>query len=92
MASSSGTEAKVLDAIARLKFPVKKQISRALGISMEYVDYLLNYLRRKGLLLYNKGRYFLPGARRRKAGVLRKIKKKRKSGRKKPCLPAGRKR
>ncbi|MBI5701009.1 hypothetical protein HZC34_04075 [Candidatus Saganbacteria bacterium] len=81
--ASGGTEAKVLDVIARLKFPDRRQICRALGISIEYVDYLLNYLRRKGRLLYNKGRYFLPGARRRKVGVLRKIRKKRKPGRKK---------
>jgi len=81
--ASGGTEAKVLEAIKRLKFPYKRQISLALGISMEYVDYLLNYLRRKGLLLYSKGRYFLPGARKRKIGVLKETKKKRKSGRKK---------
>ena len=81
--ASSGTEGKVLDVIARLKFPDKRQISKALSISIEYVDYLLNYLRRKGLLLYSRGRYFFPGARKKKVSVLKKTKKKRKPGRNK---------
>ena len=55
----SGTEAEIINSVARLKEATKEQIRRLLGFSLGYIGFLCQYLVRKGYLTLNKGRYSL---------------------------------
>ena len=55
----SGTEADIINTVARLGEATKDQIRRSVGFSLEYVDYLCRYLVRKGYLTSANGYYYL---------------------------------
>lgn len=57
----SGTEADIVNSVARLREATKDQIRRNVGFSLEYIDYLCQYLVRKEYLNFSKGRYSLTG-------------------------------
>lgn len=57
----SGTEADVINSVARLKEATKDEIRREIGFSLYYVGFLCQYLVRKGYLIFSKGRYSLTG-------------------------------
>ena len=57
----SGTEADVINSVARLKEATKDEIRREIGFSLYYVGFLCQYLVRKGYLNFSKGRYSLTG-------------------------------
>lgn len=66
-----GNEEKIVAIVTRLLSASPEQISKAVGLSLDYVEYLSNYLAKKGKLTLSQGRYFVPGSRERKrAGVL----------------------
>ncbi len=55
----SGTEGDILNTVARLGQASKQEIRRELGLSLEYIDFVCQYLVRKGHLTFAKGRYSL---------------------------------
>ena len=81
-----GNEEKIVETVTRLLSASREQISKSVGLSLAYVEYLSNYLVKKGKLRNIRGRYFVPGSRGRKrdAVLVRKSSpiKKRKSVRK----------
>lgn len=58
----SGTEADIINAVARLREATKDQIRRDVGFSLEYVEFLCRHLVRKGYLALYNGRYSLAEA------------------------------
>lgn len=58
----SGTEAEIINSIARLKEATKDQIRRKVGFSSAYIELLCRYLVRKGYLNFSQGRYSLAKA------------------------------
>jgi len=58
----SGTEADIINTVARLKEATKDQIRRKVGFSPEYIEFLCRYLVRKGYLTFSNGRYSLARA------------------------------
>jgi hypothetical protein len=58
----TGTEAEIINSIARLEEATKNQISREVGFSSEYVGFLCRILVRKGYLVLRNGRYCLAKA------------------------------
>ena len=55
----SGTEADVINCVARLREATKDQIRRQVGFSLEYIGFLCRELIRKGYLNFSHGHYFL---------------------------------
>jgi len=55
----SGTEADIINCVARLKETTKGQIRRQVGFSLDYIGFLCRYLVRKGYLRFVKGHYSL---------------------------------
>ena len=55
----SGTEAEILNSVARLGKATKDQIRKAIGFSSGYVDLLCRYLVRKGYMALVENRYSL---------------------------------
>jgi len=55
----SGTEADILNSVARLRKATRNQIRKEIGFSLSYVDLLCRYLIRKGYLVYTQGHYYL---------------------------------
>lgn len=55
----SGTEADIINSVARLKEATKNQIRRRVGFSLDYVGFLCEYLVRKGYLNFSDGYYSL---------------------------------
>ncbi len=60
----SGTEADIINTVARLREATKDQIRKEVGFSTDYIGFLCQYLVRKGFLKFSNGRYSLS-----KAGV-----------------------
>lgn len=58
----SGTEADIINSVARLKKATKGEIRRHVGFSSGYVGFLCQYLIRKGYLNFSNGHYFLTKA------------------------------
>ncbi len=58
----SGTEAEIINSVARLRKATKHQIKRAVGFSLEYVGFLCRYLVRKGYLVFHNRHYSLANA------------------------------
>jgi len=58
----SGTEAEIINSVARLKEATKGQIKREVGFSSGYVGFLCQYLVRKGYLTFSDRRYSLAKA------------------------------
>jgi hypothetical protein len=58
----TGTEADIINTVARIKEANKDQIRRKVGFSPEYIEFLCRYLVRKGYLTFSNGRYFLARA------------------------------
>ena len=79
----SGTEGKIIDVIARLGVATREQISKAIGFSLDYIEYLLNYLVKKGYLIFGGGRYSLPGRRRKESLQEKPVKKEERPAKKK---------
>jgi len=55
----SGTEADVINCVARLRLAKKDQIRRQVGFSLEYIGFLCRDLTRRGYLVFSEGHYFL---------------------------------
>jgi hypothetical protein len=55
----SGTEADIINSVARLRMATKGQIRRQVGFSLEYIGFLCRELIRKGYLDFSQGHYFL---------------------------------
>jgi len=55
----SGTEADVINSVARLRTASKNQIRRQVGFSLEYIGFLCRDLVRRGFLDFSQGRYSL---------------------------------
>jgi hypothetical protein len=55
----SGTEADIINCVARLKQATKDHIRRDVGFSLDYIGFLCRYLVRKGYLNFSRGRYSL---------------------------------
>jgi len=55
----SGTEADIINCVARLKLAKKDQIRRQVGFSLEYIGYVCRDLIRRRYLGFSKGHYFL---------------------------------
>jgi len=55
----SGTEADIINTVARLRDATKNQIRRNVGFSLEYIGHLCRYLVRKGYLTFANGYYSL---------------------------------
>ena len=55
----SGTEADILNSVARLRTATKDQIRRQVGFSLEYIGFLCRDLIRKGYIAFSHGHYFL---------------------------------
>ena len=55
----SGTEADVINCVARLRLAKKDQIRRQVGFSLEYIGFLCRDLIRRGYLVFSEGHYFL---------------------------------
>jgi len=55
----SGTEADIINCVARLRMAKKDQIRRQVGFSLEYIGFLCRDLIRRGYLRFSEGRYFL---------------------------------
>ncbi len=53
----SGTEADVINAVARLREATKDQIRREVGFSSDYIEFLCRYLVRKGYLNFSNRHY-----------------------------------
>ena len=58
----SGSEAEVVNSVARFKNATKDQLRKELGFSSGYVSFLCKYLIRKGYLTYADRHYSLTGA------------------------------
>lgn len=59
----SGTEADIINCVAKLRMATKDQIRRDVGFSLEYMGYLCRYLVRNGYLNFSQGSYSLAKAR-----------------------------
>jgi|LQYC01.1.fsa_nt_gi hypothetical protein len=55
----SGTEADIINCVARLRLVTKDQIRRQVGFSLEYIGFLCRDLIRRGYLGFSEGHYFL---------------------------------
>ena len=55
----TGTEADIINCVARLRLVTKDQIRRQVGFSLEYIGFLCRDLIRRGYLGFSEGRYFL---------------------------------
>ncbi|MBI4684681.1 MAG: MarR family transcriptional regulator [Nitrospirae bacterium] len=55
----SGTEADIINTVARLKEATKDQLRKEVGFSSDYISYLCGYLVRKGYLNFSDGHYSL---------------------------------
>ncbi len=55
----TGTEADIINCVARLKTATSEQIRRELDFSPGYIDLLCRYLVRKGYLISHKRHYYL---------------------------------
>jgi len=55
----SGTEAEIINSVARLRKASKDQIRREVGFSLDYIGFLCQYLVRKGYLNFLQGHYSL---------------------------------
>ena len=58
----SGTEADIINCVARLRLATKDQIRRDVGFSLDYIGFLCRYLVRKGYLNFSQGHYSLAKA------------------------------
>jgi len=58
----SGTEADIVNSVARLREATKDQIRRKVDFSSAYIELLCRYLVRKGYLNFSQGRYSLAKA------------------------------
>ena len=58
----NGTEAEVINCVARLKEATKDQIRREVGFSLDYIGFLCRYLVRKDYIVFSNGRYSLAKA------------------------------
>ncbi len=58
----SGTEADIINCVARLRLATKDQIRRDVGFSLDYIGFLCRYLVRKSYLNFSQGRYSLAKA------------------------------
>jgi len=56
---SSGTEADIINSVARLRKATKGEIRREVGFSLGYVGFVCQYLVRKGYLNFSNGHYSL---------------------------------
>jgi len=56
-----GTEADIINSVARLRKATKDQIRKEVGFSSDYIGFLCQYLVRKGYLRFSNGRYSLNG-------------------------------
>ena len=54
-----GTEADIINSVARLKAANKNQIRKDVGFSMEYIGFICRDLIRRGYLSFSEGYYFL---------------------------------
>ena len=54
-----GTEADIINCVARLREATKEQIRREVGFSTDYIGFLCQYLVRKGYLTFSNCRYSL---------------------------------
>lgn len=55
----TGTEADIVNSIARLRLATKDQVRRQVGFSLEYIGFLCRDLVRRCYLGFSEGRYFL---------------------------------
>ncbi len=55
----TGTEADIINCVARLRMAKKDQIRRQVGFSLEYIGFLCRDLIRRGYLGFSEGHYFL---------------------------------
>lgn len=55
----SGTEANIINTVAKLREATKDQIRKEVGFSLDYIGYLCGYLVRKGYLNFSNGHYSL---------------------------------
>ena len=55
----TGTEADIINCVARLRLAKKDQIRRQVGFSLEYIGFLCRDLIRRGTLGFSEGHYFL---------------------------------
>jgi len=55
----TGTEADVINCVARLRLAKKDQIRRQVGFSLEYIGFLCRDLIRRSYLGFSEGHYFL---------------------------------
>lgn len=55
----TGTEADIINCVARLRLVTKDQIRRQVGFSLEYIGFLCRDLIRRCYLSFSEGRYFL---------------------------------
>ncbi len=55
----SGTEADIINCVARLRLAKKDQIRRQVGFSLEYIGFLCRDLIRRCYLGFSEGHYFL---------------------------------
>jgi hypothetical protein len=55
----SGTEADIINCVARLRMAKKDQIRRQVGFSLEYIGFLCRDLIRRCYLGFSEGHYFL---------------------------------
>lgn len=56
-----GTEADIINCVARLREATKEQIRKEVGFSSDYIGFLCQYLVRKSYLTFSNGRYSLNG-------------------------------
>jgi len=55
----SGTEADIINSVARSRMVTKDQIRRQVGFSLDYIGFLCRDLVRRGYLDFSNGHYFL---------------------------------
>jgi len=55
----TGTEADIINCVARLRMAKKYQIRRQVGFSLKYIGFLCRDLIRRSYLGFSEGRYFL---------------------------------
>lgn len=58
----TGTEADIINCVARLRLATKDQIRREVGFSLDYMGFLCRYLARNGYLDFSQGHYSLAKA------------------------------
>ena len=58
----TGTEADIINCVARLRLATKDQIRRGVGFSLDYMGFLCRYLVRNGYLDFSQGHYSLAKA------------------------------